>query len=185
MTAGLIKEVEEMMLKAIEGIRHEFAVIRTGKASPSLLEHLQIDAYGSKMPLNQLGTISAPEPRLLIVQPWDKSLIGTISKAIQTSDLGLTPSNDSQVVRIPIPQLSEERRKEFVRLAHKIAEQGRVSIRHARKEANDKLKQDEKDHIISEDQMHTAMDEIQELTDMYIEQLDELLKHKEGEIMEV
>ena len=172
MTSELMKEAEDMMEKAVEGIRHEFAGIRTGKASPSLLEHLQVEAYGTKMPLNQLGTINAPEPRLLIVQPWDKSLIGTISKTIQASDLGLTPSNDSQVIRIPIPQLNEERRKELVRLAHKIAEQGRVSIRLTRRESNDLLKEAQKDGLISEDQLHTTLEDVQKLTDKYIEKMD-------------
>lgn len=181
----LLKETEEKMKSALEGIRHEFAGIRTGKASPNLIEHLQVEAYESKMPLNQLASVSAPESRLLLVQPWDKSQIGPIMKAIQSSDIGLTPSNDGQVIRIPIPALNEERRKELVRMAHKIVEQGRISVRHARKEANDELKQAEKDSEVSEDQMHTGMDKVQELTDGYIEKLDELLKHKEEEIMEV
>ncbi len=181
----VLMETEEKMEAAVEGMRHEFSAIRTGKAAPSLLEHLQVDAYGSMMPLNQLGTVSAPEPRMLLVQPWDKSQIGVISKAIQSSDLGLTPSNDGNVIRVPIPQLNEERRKDLVKLAHKTAEQGRVSVRHARKEANDDLKKAEKDHGVSEDQMHTAMDSVQEITDGYIKKLDELLAHKEEEIMEV
>ena len=185
MIEKVLKESEEKMKHAMEGIRHEFTSIRTGKASPGLIEHLPVDAYGSKMPLNQLGTVSAPEPRLLMVQPWDKSQIGVIIKAIQTSDLGLTPSNDGQVIRIPIPPLNEERRKELVRLAHKITEQGRVSVRHARKEANDELKQSEKDHEFSEDEIHKTMDKVQELTDNYVIKLDEMLQHKEEEIMEV
>ncbi len=181
----MLNETEEKMDSAVEGIRHEFQGIRTGKAAPSLLEHLQVDAYGSMMPLNQLGTVSAPEPRLLMVQPWDKSQIGAIMKAVQVSDLGLTPSNDGNVIRIPIPQLNEERRRDLVKLAHKTTEQGRVSVRHARKEANDNLKKAEKDSVVSEDQMHTAMDKVQELTDVNIKQMDELLAHKEEEIMEV
>ena len=135
----VMEETTEKMEKAVTGIRHELAGIRTGKASPGLLEGIQVDAYESKMPLNQLSTISSPEPRLLLVQPWDKTLIGAISKAIQSSDLGLTPSSDGNVVRVPIPQLNEERRKDLVRLVHKVVETGRVSIRHARKEANDEL----------------------------------------------
>ena len=151
MIEKLLKETEEKMQLALDGIRHEFAGIRTGKASPSLIEHLQVDAYGSKMPLNQLGTISAPEPRLLMVQPWDKSQIGAIVKAIQSSDLGLTPSNDGTVVRIPIPQLNEERRKELVKIAHKYAETARVAVRHVRRDALDVIKKLEKDHKISKD----------------------------------
>jgi ribosome recycling factor len=185
MIEKVLKESEEKMKQAMEGIRHEYNSIRTGKASPSLIEQLQVEAYESKMPLNQLGTVSAPEPRLLVVQPWDKSQIGAIMKAIQSSDLGLTPSNDGQVVRIPIPQLNEERRKELVKLAHKITEQGRVSVRHARKEANDELKQSEKEHEFSEDEIHRTMDKVQELTDTYVAKLDEMLQHKEDEIMEV
>ncbi len=181
----VLNETEEKMEAAVEGIRHEFQAIRTGKAAPSLLEHIQVDAYGSMMPLNQLGTVSAPEPRLLLVQPWDKTQIGAIMKAIQSSDLGLTPSNDGSVIRIPIPQLNEERRRELVRLAHKIAEQGRVSVRHARKEANDGLKKAEKDGVVSEDQMHTGLEKVQELTTDFTKKLDELLAHKEEEIMEV
>jgi len=185
MIEKLLKETEDQMKHSLDGIAHEFSAIRTGKATPSLIEHLQVNAYGAKMPLNQLGTVTAPEPRMLMVQPWDKSQIGEIMKAIQTSDLGLTPSNDGQVVRIPIPPLNEERRREFVRLAHKITEQGRVSVRHARKEANDAFKVAEKEHTITEDQMHNALTKVQELTDAYIAKLDKMLEHKEAEIMEV
>ena len=185
MNEEILKNTEEKMKRAVEGIRHEFSGIRTGKASPSVIEHLQVEAYQSKMPLNQLATISAPEPRLLLVQPWDKSLIGKIQKAIQSSDLGLTPSNDGNVIRIPIPPLNEERRKELVRLVHKIAETGRISIRHSRKEANDSLKSAEKEGRISEDEAHRGFEEVQKLTDKYIEKMDELLKIKEEEIMEI
>jgi ribosome recycling factor len=181
----VLKETKEKMDAAVEGTRHEFSSIRTGKASPSLLEHLPVDAYGSMMPLNQLGTVSAPEARMLLVQPWDKTQINAIMKAIQSSDLGFTPSNDGNVIRVPIPQLNEERRRELVKLAHKTAEQGKVSVRHARKEANDDLKKAEKESVVSEDQMHTGLDKVQEITDEYIKKLDELLSHKEEEIMEV
>ncbi len=185
MIEGVLKTATQKMEQAIEGIRHEMVSIRTGKASPALIENLQIEAYGSKMPLIQLATITAPEPRLLVIQPWDKSIIKSILKAVQSSDLGLTPLHDSNVIRVPIPPLNEERRKDLVRLAHKITENGRVSIRHTRKEANDQVKKTEKKHQISEDEAHSGMDEVQKLTDKYIEKMDELLKAKEEEIMEI
>jgi len=185
MIETILKNTTQKMELAIEGIRHELAGIRTGKASPSLIEHLQIEAYGTRMPLNQLATITAPEPRLLVIQPWDKSNTGSVMKAIQSSDLSLTPSHDGNVIRVPIPPLSEERRKELVRLAHKVAENGRISIRHSRKEANDEVKKTEKEHQISEDQAHRLMDEVQKLTDKYIAKMDEMLKVKEEEIMEI
>ena len=185
MIEGVLKTATQKMEQAIEGIRHEMASIRTGKASPALIENLQVEAYGSKMPLIQLATITAPEPRLLVIQPWDKSIIKSILKAVQSSDLGLTPLHDSNVIRVPIPPLNEERRKDLVRLAHKITENGRVSIRHTRKEANDQVKKAEKEHQISEDEAHSGMDEVQKLTDKYIEKMDELLKAKEDEIMEI
>ena len=185
MIDSVLKDATEKMERAVAGIRHELAGIRTGKASPGLLENLQIDAYESKMPLNQLSTISSPEPRLLVVQPWDKTLIGTISKAIQSSDLGLTPSSDGNVIRVPIPPLNEERRKDLVRLVHKIVETGRISVRHARKEANDELKKMQKEGELSEDQEYHGFDEVQNLTNEYIEKMDEMLKVKEEEIMEI
>ncbi len=181
----IISETKEKMQRAVDGIRHEFSSIRTGKASPALLDTIHVEAYGSRMPLNQLGTVSAPEPRLLVVQPWDKSMVGPIQKAIMTSDLGLTPSNDGNLIRVPIPALTEERRKELVRFAHKIAETGRISIRHHRKEANDELKKQEKDKVLSEDIVRRAEVEVQKLTDDYIEKLDAVLKTKEAEIMEI
>ena len=185
MIEEILKKTTQKMELAIEGIRHELAGIRTGKASPSLIEHLQVEAYGSRMPLNQLATISAPEPRLLVIQPWDKTVTGEVMKAIQTSDLSLTPLHEGNIIRVPIPTLNEERRKELVRLAHKVAENGRISIRHSRKEANDLVKKGEKEHQISEDEAHRGMDEVQKLTDSYIEKMDELLKVKEDEIMEI
>jgi len=175
----------EKMERAVAGIRHELAGIRTGKASPGLLENLQVDAYESKMPLNQLSTISSPEPRLLVIQPWDKTLIGAINKAIQSSDLGLTPSSDGNLIRVPIPPLNEERRRDLVKLVHKIVETGRISVRHARKEANDELKSMQKDGKLSEDQEHDGFDKVQKLTDKYIDKMGELLEAKEAEIMEI
>lgn len=185
MMDSIIRQTKEKMQKAVDGIRHEFSGIRTGKAAPVLLENIQVEAYGARMPINQLATVSAPEPRLLVVQPWDKNMAGPIQKAIMTSDLGLTPSSDGNLIRVPIPMLTEERRKELVRVAHKIAESGRVSIRHARKEANDDLKKAEKESGISEDNVRRGMDEVQKLTDDFIGKMDSLLKTKEDEIMEI
>jgi ribosome recycling factor len=178
-------EVREQMGNAIEAVRREFASVRTGKASPALLDTVRVDAYGSKMSMNQVGTVSAPEPRLLVVQPWDKGLMAEVEKAIRSAELGLNPSNDGTVIRIPIPALNEERRREMVRLLHKLAEEGRIAIRHARQEANKQVKQLEHDHEIGEDDARRRMDEIQKLTDEHIARIDELLKAKEEEVMEV
>jgi ribosome recycling factor len=175
----------QRMEKAIDNTRHELAKIRTGKASPALLDTVRVDYYGSMVPLSQVASISTPEPRLITLQPWEKKMITAIEKAIQQSDLGLNPVNDGNIIRLPIPQLTEERRKELVRLCHKLVEEGRIAIRNIRRDANDKLKKSEKSHDISEDQCHTAMDEIQELTDKCITEIDTILKHKEDEVMEV
>lgn len=181
----MIAETRAQMEKALEALRREFGSVRTGKASPALLDMVRVDAYGSKMPLNQVGTISAPEPRLLVVQPWDKSLIGPVEKAIRGADLGLNPSNDGNVIRIPIPPLTEERRKELVRVLHKLAEEARVSVRHARQEANKAIKAAQKEQQLSEDDARRQMDEVQRLTDEYIGKIDQLLHAKEQEVMEV
>jgi ribosome recycling factor len=180
-----VKNARDQMEAAVEALRREFTSVRTGKASPALLDTVRVEAYGSQVPLNQVATVSAPEPRLLVVQPWDRGTLNAIEKAIQTSDLGLNPSNDGKIVRVPIPALTEERRREYVKLLHKMAEEGRVSIRHARKEANDHTKRRQKDHEISEDDARREMDEVQKLTDRYIQQLEELLRHKEAEVLEV
>ena len=179
------KEARVRMANAFEAMRREFATVRTGKASPALLEHVRVEAYGSTMSLEQLSTIGAPEPRLLVVQPWDKSLISQIEKAIQSADLGLNPSNDGNVVHVPIPQLNEERRQELAKVLHKIAEEGRVSVRNARRAANDEVKARMKSSEISEDEGHQLIEEVQKLTDDYIEKIGELLKAKEEEVMAV
>jgi ribosome recycling factor len=173
------------MEKALEAMRREFSGVRTGKASPALLDTVRVDAYGSPTPLNQVATVSAPEARMLVVQPWDRGLMGPVEKAIRDSDLGLNPSNDGKVIRVPIPALTEERRKEYVRLLHRMAEDGRVAVRHARKEANDDIKARQKAGELSEDEARRAQEEVQKLTDRYIEKVDELLNHKEAEVMEV
>ena len=177
------KEARVRMENAFEAMRREFATVRTGKASPALLEHVRVEAYGSTMSLEQLSTIGAPEPRLLVVQPWDKSLISQIEKAIQSADLGLNPSNDGNVVHVPIPQLNEERRQELVKVLHKIGEEGRVSVRNARRAANDEVKARMKSSEIAEDQGHQLIEEVQKLTDDYIKKIGELLKAKEEEVM--
>jgi ribosome recycling factor len=173
------------MDKSVQAIRHEFNALRTGKASPALLDLVKVEAYGTSMPLNQLATISAPEPRLLVVQPYDPSQIAAIEKALLASDLGLTPSNDGRVIRLPIPALTEERRKELVRVAHKVAEEGRVAVRNIRHEANKRVQAEEKSGDISRDDGHRLLKEIQELTDEHVKKIDETLDAKEQEIMEV
>jgi ribosome recycling factor len=180
-----VNEARTHMEKAVEAMRREFTSVRTGKATPALLDTVRVDAYGSKMPINQVGTVSAPEPRLLVVQPWDKGLLKAIETGITNADLGLNPSNDGNIIRVPIPQLTEERRKDMVKLLHKLAEEGRVAIRHARQEANKELKKKQGDHEISEDDAHRQMEQVQKLTDEYIAKIDQLLKSKEQEVMEV
>ncbi len=180
-----VKDVSAHMDKSVEAIRHEFNAIRTGKASPALLDLVKVEAYGTTMPLNQLATLSAPEPRLLVIQPFDPSQIGAIERALMTSDLGLTPANDGKLIRLPIPPLTEERRKELVRVAHKVAEEGRVAVRNIRHEANKKTQAQQKDGEISEDDSHRLLKEVQELTDEHVKKIDELLKTKEAEILEV
>ena len=136
-----IKQARDQMEAAVDAMRREFSGVRTGKATPNLLDTVRVDAYGSKVPINQVATVNTPEPRLIVVQPWDKSLIGEIERGIQTADLGLNPSNDGNVIRVTIPPLSEERRKDMVRLLHKMSEEGKISVRHARQEANKEIKQ--------------------------------------------
>lgn len=184
-TKAIVGDLESRMQKAVENTRVEFSKIRTGKASPALLDTVRVEYYGNAVPLIQVATVNTPEPRLITVQPWEKQLIPEIEKAILKADLGLNPVNDGTIIRLPIPQLTEERRKDFVRLCHRLGEEGRITIRNVRRDANDKLKNIEKEHDISQDQLHTAMDNIQKTTDKYIGNIEELLKHKEIEIMEV
>lgn len=173
------------MDKSIEAVRREFGAVRSGKATPALLDTVRVEAYGSRMPLNQVASVSAPEPRLLIVQPWDKSLMPEVEKGIQNADLGLNPSNDGNVVRVPIPALTEERRKDLVRMLHKLAEEGRIAVRQARQDANKDIKQRQSNHELSEDEARREMDEVQKLTDAHIKTIDDLLARKEEEVMEV
>jgi ribosome recycling factor len=179
------QDAQSQMDKAVDAMRREFSGVRTGKASPALLDMVRVEAYGSKMPLNQVASVAVPEPRLLLVQPWDKGLLPVVEKAIRSAELGLNPANDGNVIRVPIPALNEERRKEMVKLLHKIAEEGRIAVRHARQEANKQIKAREHAHEIGTDEAHREMDEVQKLTDEYIGKVDQLLKAKEEEVMEV
>jgi ribosome recycling factor len=181
----VLAAAEEKMKHSIDHARHEMTGIRTGKATPALLDTIKVDAYGTHMPLAQVALVSAPEPRLLVVQPFDKSLLQAIHKAIQAGDVGLNPNDDGNVLRIPIPALTEERRKELVKVAGKLIEDGRVSVRHARREAMDELKHLKKDGALSEDEERKLEKEMQSLTDRYVKNLDELLEKKTAEIMEV
>ena len=171
------------MEEAVEAVRREFATVRTGKATPALLDTVKVDAYGSKMPLNQVANVSTPEASLLVIQPFDKTLLPDIERAILTADLGFNPANDGNLIRIPVPPLNEERRKEFAKLLHQMAEDGKVSLRHARKVGNDEVKQAIKDHDTGEDEGHRQLDEIQKLTDSCSKQIDDMLEHKEKEVM--
>ncbi|HSJ24986.1 MAG TPA: ribosome recycling factor [Longimicrobiales bacterium] len=178
-------QAQEQMEKSLDAVRREFNSVRTGKASPALLDTVRVDAYGSKMPLNQVASVSSPEPRLLLVQPWDKGVMAEIEKAIRNSELGLNPSNDGNLIRVPVPALNEERRREMVRMLHKLAEDGRIAVRQARQEANKEIKRRQSEHEISEDDARREMDRIQKLTDDYIGKIDHLLAAKEEEVMEV
>ena len=180
-----IKDLERRMKGAVEVLRQEFAGLRTGRASASLLEPISVDAYGTQMPLNQVGTINVPEPRLLAVQVWDRSLVGAVEKAIRSADLGLNPVTEGQTVRVPIPELTEERRHELARVAGKYAEQARVAVRNVRRDGMEKLKRMERGGDISQDEHHQWAERIQKLTDEMIGRIDEALAHKEREIMQV
>jgi ribosome recycling factor len=173
------------MNKSVESVRHEMASIRTGRATTALLDSIKVDYYGSMMPINQVASVSVPEPRLLVVQPWEKNMLQPIAKAIQASDLGLNPQDDGQVLKVPIPTLNEERRRDMVKLVKKVAEEGRVAVRNVRHHTNDELKKLMKDKAISEDDEKRAIQETQKMTDRHIEQIDELVKKKEAEVMEV
>ena len=181
----IIRETRPRMDGAIEDVRRKLATVRTGRASVSLLDTITVDYYGTPTPLNQMASVHAPEPQMLTVQPWDATQLVSIEKAIRAADLGLNPSNDGKMVRIPIPPLTEERRKQLARQVHEIAEEHRTAVRNVRRDANDKLKKLLKDKAISEDNERDGLDEIQKLTDTYISKIDELSKSKEHELMSV
>lgn len=180
-----VEDAKMRMDDALEALRREFATVRTGKATPALLDTVRVDAYGSKMPVNQVATVSTPEPSLLVVQPFDKSLLGDIERAIMAADLGLNPSNDGNIIRVPIPPLNEERRKEFVKVLHKYAEEGKISIRHARRTVREEIHALVKEHEIGEDEGRRREDALEKLTQEYTEKVDEMLKHKEAEVMAI
>jgi ribosome recycling factor len=185
MAHKILVEAEERMKKAIEGVRREFSGIRSGKATPALLDTVRVEAYGTPMPLNQIGQVSAPEARLLVVQPYDRSLVKAVSRAIMQSELGLNPTDDGTVVRVPIPSLTEERRKDLVKLVARFAEEGRVHVRQVRHETIHELKKQDKEGTLPEDEARRLEADTQKLTDRYIGVIDDLLKKKTAEVMEV
>ena len=185
MLDAIYTETREHMQRCVENLQKQLASIRTGKASPALLDGIQVEAYGTKMPLNQVATLAAPEPRLLTLQPFDATQIANIEKAIQASNLGITPTNDGNIIRLPIPPLSEERRKDFVKMAKEKGEEAKVAVRGARRDANDKLKKAQGSSDITEDELHRGQGEVQKMTDATVADIDKILEAKEKEIMEV
>jgi ribosome recycling factor len=180
-----LKKTEEKMKGAISVVKEEFSTIRTGRASPTLVEKLEVDYYGAKTPLNQLAGISVPEARLLVISPYDRNAMSDIEKAIQSSDLGITPTNDGSVIRLSFPQLTEERRKELIKVVKEKAEDGKVAVRNVRRHAKDDMEKRQKTGEFSEDDLHRAEKELQKLTDDFTHQIDELVEHKEKELLEV
>jgi len=180
-----VEDARKRMDEALDAIRREFSTVRTGKATPALLDTVRVEAYGSKMPLNQVATVSTPEPSLIVVQPFDKSLIGDIERGIQQADLGLNPANDGNLIRVPIPPLNEERRKEYVKLLHKMAEEGRISVRHARRTVREEVLRLVKEHEIGEDEGRRREEALDKLTQDYSDKIEELLKRKEEEVMAI
>lgn len=185
MLEKIVHETEDKMKKAVEFTRQELTKLRSGKASVALLDDIKIDYYGQKLPIAQTASVSTPDAHLITVQPWDKSIIREIEKAILAANVGLTPANDGTIIRLPVPALTEERRKELVKVARKFAEDGRITIRNVRRESNEHLKKAEKDEHVSEDERKRGEAEVQKLTDKYIKHIDEILVAKEKEIMEV
>jgi ribosome recycling factor len=180
-----LDDVRRRMQGAINAFKHDLGSLRTGRAAPSLLDPIQVDAYGSVVPLNQVANVSVPEPRLLSVQVWDRGMVGAVEKAIRQSDLGLNPQTEGQVIRLRIPEMNEQRRKEMVKVAHKYAEEARVAVRHVRRDGLDLLKKLEKDSTISEDDEKRQAEQVQKVTDQSIEEIDRTLASKEKEIMQV
>lgn len=185
MINDIIKDTDQHMDKSVIALNHEFTTVRTGRASGALLENIMVDYYGAQTPLLQIASVSTPEPQLLVVSPYDRSALANIEKAIQASDLGLNPSNDGTIIRLPFPPLNEERRRELAKVCKAYAEEARVAVRNIRRDSNDKLKKMEKASEISQDDLHRAEEEIQKVTDRHTAAIDEALKRKEAEIMEV
>jgi ribosome recycling factor len=180
-----LKSAEHKMTSAVEILGRDLQSVRTGRASPHLLERIQVDYYGSPTPINGVANISAPDPRMVLVQPWDRSMLGVIEKAIQRSDLGINPTNDGTVIRLVLPQLTEERRKELVKQVHHRAEEARIAVRNCRRDALDHLRKAEKDGGVSQEEERRAQERLQKMTDSFIKRVDEVLKVKETEVMEV
>ncbi len=181
----LITHTEEKMQRTVEAVAADFSTVRTGRATPALLDRVRVDYYGQEMPINQLATISIPESRLIVIQPWDKSVISAIEKAILTSDLNLTPNSDGTLIRLAIPALTEERRGELTKLVHKMAEDGRIAIRNVRRDTNSSIDAMEKKESLSEDEVRRGKQEVQDLTDKFVRKIDEAAEAKTEEIMEV
>jgi len=181
----ILLDAEERMSNAVEAYRQVLATVRTGRASTSLVEHLQVDHYGQRMPLNQLATLGAPEAQLITIQPWDQGAVDSVMKAIQTSELGITPQSDGKMIRLPIPALTEERRKELVKQLHAKTEDARISVRNSRRHGMDELKKALRNHDVSEDDEHRGENEIERLTHEHVDQLDTLGKEKEEELLQV
>ena len=184
MLDDILKDAENRMKKSTDATHLELAAIRTGRANPALLNSIKVDYYGTLTPLRQIANVAAPDHRLLVLQVFDRNAVSTVDKAIKSSDLGLNPQIDGNLLRLPIPALTEDRRRDLVKYAHKIAEEGKVAIRNVRRDVNDMIKELEREHEVSEDASHDAMDKVQRFTNKYIEQIDGLLKNKEKEIME-
>jgi len=184
MIEDVVRETEERMSKAVKVLRDDLATIRTGRASPALVERLRVEHYGTSMPLNQMAAISVPEPRLLVIRPWDPQALPSIEKAILKSDLGLTPANDGKLIRLAIPRLTEERRRELIKVVGRRVEEAKVAVRNCRRDALRDIKELEKEKLISEDDYYRSKDNIQDLTDRFIEEIDDIRQKKETEIME-
>ncbi len=185
MLEEIVKTAEHKMKRAVEVFGQELRSIRTGRASPALLDRLQVDYYGTPTPVNAVANISAPDPRLVVIQPWDRSLLGAIEKAVQKSDLGINPTNDGQVLRLAIPQPTEERRRELVKQVHHRAEEARVAVRNVRRDAVDHVKRLDREGQVSAEEAHRTQEKLQKLTDQFIRQIDDLSRKKEAEVMEV
>lgn len=181
--SAILNDAQHRMSKAVEHLQHQLARVRTGRASVAMLDGIKVNYYGTPTPLQQVGSISIPEPRLIVIQPWERSMLSEIEKAIKASDLGLNPTNDGAVIRIPIPPLTEERRKEIVKSCNKMAEEARIAVRQVRRDALEHLKKAEKEEGFSEDERRRAEEEVQRLTDRFVKEIDEIAKRKEHEIM--
>nr|WP_067921741.1 ribosome recycling factor [Alicyclobacillus shizuokensis] len=185
MLEDIVKSAQDRMQKAIEALKRDLATVRAGRATPAMLDKVMVEYYGAQMPVNQVSTVSVPEPRQLLITPWEKGMLSEIEKAIQKSDLGLNPMNDGSVIRLVIPPLTDERRQELIKVVRRMAEEARVAIRNVRRDANDDLKRTEKAGEVSEDQVRRGMDRIQQLTDRFVVEVDKMLEVKERELKEI